>query len=125
MIFLISVLVCFIPFSAIAYPLIRKVATKNPAPVDESSLELELDRRWQTALEGMANSEIEFMVGNLSEPDYSSLRESYMVEASIVLQMAQFSSQQQQEILEQVIQISSQGNLSEQGAQEEGGPPNA
>ena len=125
MIFLISVLVCFIPFSAIAYPLIRKIATKNPAPVDESSLELELDRRWQTALEGMATSEIEFMVGNLSEPDYSSLRESYMVEASIVLQMAQFSSQQQQEILEQVIQISSQGNLSEQGAQEEGGSPNA
>lgn len=125
MIFLISVLICLVPFSAIAYPLIRKVATKNPAPVDESSLELELDRRWQTALEGMATSEIEFMVGNLSEPDYASLRESYMVEASIVLQMAQFSSQQQQEILEQVIQISSQGNLSEQGAQEEGGPPNA
>ena len=125
MIFLISVLVCFIPFSAIAYPLIRKVATKNPAPVDESSLELELDRRWQAALEGMATSEIEFMVGNLSEPDYASLRELYMVEASIVLQMAQFSSQQQQEILEQVIQISSQGNLSEQGTQEEGGPPNA
>ena len=125
MIFLISVLICLVPFSAIAYPLIRKVATKNPAPVDESSLELELDRRWQTALEGMATSEIEFMVGNLSEPDYASLRESYMVEASIVLQMAQFSSQQQQEILEQVIQISSQGNLSDQGAQEEGGPPNA
>ena len=125
MIFLISVLICLVPFSAIAYPLIRKVATKNPAPVDESSLELELDRRWQTALEGMATSEIEFMVGNLSEPDYSSLRESYMVEASVVLQMAQFSSQQQQEILEQVIQISSQGNLSEQGAQEEGEPPNA
>ena len=125
MIFLISVLICLVPFSAIAYPLIRKVATKNPAPVDDSSLELELDRRWQTALEGMATSEIEFMVGNLSEPDYASLRESYMVEASIVLQMAQFSSQQQQEILEQVIQISSQGNLSEQGAQEEGGPPNA
>jgi len=124
-IFLISVLICLVPFSAIAYPLIRKVATKNPAPVDESSLELELDRRWQAALEGMATSEIEFMVGNLSEPDYASLRESYMVEASIVLQMAQFSSQQQQEILEQVIQISSQGNLSEQGAQEEGGPPNA
>ena len=125
MIFLISVLICLVPFSAIAYPLIRKVATKNPAPVDESSLELELDRRWQTALEGMATSEIEFMVGNLSEPDYASLRESYMVEASIVLQMAQFSSQQQQEILERVSQISSQGNLSEQGAQEEGGPPNA
>ena len=68
---------------------------------------------------------MKFMVGNLSEPDYASLRESYMVEASIVLQMAQFSSQQQQEILEQVIQISSQGNLSEQGTQEEGGPPNA
>ena len=125
MIFLISVLICLVPFSAIAYPLIRKVATKNPAPVDESSLELELDRRWQTALEGMATSEIEFMVGNLSEPDYASLRESYMVEASIVLQMAQFSSQQQREILEQVSQISSQGNRSEQKAQEEGEPPNA
>jgi len=124
-IFLISVLICLVPFSAIAYPLIRKVATKNPAPVDESSLELELDRRWQTALEGMATSEIEFMVGNLSEPDYASLRESYMVEASIVLQMAQFSSQQQREILEQVSQISSQGNRSEQKAQEEGEPPNA
>ena len=125
MIFLISVLICLVPFSAIAYPLIRKVATKNPAPVDESSLELELDRRWQAALEGMATSEIEFMVGNLSEPDYASLRESYMVEASIVLQMAQFSSQQQREILEQVSQISSQGNRSEQKAQEEGEPPNA
>ena len=125
MIFLISVLICLVPFSAIAYPLIRKVATKNPAPVDESSLELELDRRWKTALEGMATSEIEFMVGNLSEPDYSSLRESYMVEASIVLQMAQFSSQQQQEILERVSQISSQGSLSEQKPQEEGEPPNA
>ena len=125
MIFLISVLICLVPFSAIAYPLIRKVATKNPAPVDESSLELELDRRWQTALEGMATSEIEFMVGNLSEPDYASLRESYMVEASIVLQMAQFSSQQQQEILERVSQISSQGSLSEQKPQEEGEPPNA
>lgn len=125
MIFLISILICLVPFSAIAYPLIRKVATRNPAPVDESSLELELDRRWQTALEGMATSEIEFMVGNLSESDYSSLRESYMVEASIVLQMAQFSSQQQREILEQVSQISSQGNPSEQGVQEGGGLSNA
>ena len=125
MIFLISVLVCFIPFSAIAYPLIRKIATKNPAPVDESSLELELDRRWQTALEGMATSEIEFMVGNLSEPDYSSLRESYMVEASIVLQMAQFSSEQQREILKQVSQVSSENNYSERRAQEESEPPDA
>lgn len=125
MIFVISVLICFIPFSAIAYPLIRKIATRNPAPMDESSLELELDRRWQTALEGMTTSEIEFIVGNLSEPDYASLRESYMVEASIVLQMAQFSSEQQREILEQVSLISSQDNSSAPRTQEGSEPPDA
>ena len=125
MIFLISILVCCIPFSAIAYPLLQKIATKNPAPVDESSLELELDRRWRTALDGMSTSEIEFMVGNLSKPDYLSLRESYILEASIVLQMAQFSLEQQEEILEQVKQEVSQVNSSKTGVQEGSQNPNA
>tara|TARA_B100000949_G_C14154255_1_gene396172 strand:- start:518 stop:868 length:351 start_codon:yes stop_codon:yes gene_type:complete len=112
-IFLISILICSIPFAAIAFPLLRKIATRNPAPADESSLDVELDRRWRTALEGMTTSEIEFMVGNLSKADYLSFRESYILEASIVLQMAQFSQDQQQEILDQIERESSQISLDE------------
>ena len=100
MTFLISVFICVFPLAAIAYPLLKKIANRIPKPEDESSLESELERRWQVALDGMKNSEIEFMVGNLSEADYQSLRESYVLEASIVLKLAKFSQEQQKEILD-------------------------
>ena len=60
----------------VAYPIIRKIASKSPFPEDESSIRADLERRWESALEGLRHAELEMSVGNVSESDYLWLKPS-------------------------------------------------
>ena len=87
MVILIGILLCFVPGIAVIYPLWRKFSSMSPPPEDESSLEADLDRRWESAIDGLHSSELEYSVGNLSLEDYKELREVHMLEAAVVLKM--------------------------------------
>ena len=98
---IIAVALALIPAAAILYPLLRGLG-KDEFAEDEGSRAAELARRWESALEGLRNAELESAIGNLDEEDYRWLRRQYMVEAALVLKDLDLESKQEREFLAQV-----------------------
>lgn len=96
-----ALLLALIPAAAILYPLLRGLGRDEFAE-DESSQAAEFARRWEAALEGLRNTELESAIGNLDEEDYRWLRRQYMVEAALVLKSMELESAQEREFLEEV-----------------------
>ena len=71
-------------------------------PEDEASDAKELSRRWDSAVVGLRNTELEFSIGNLAENDYDWLKEQYMTEAALVLKTMELEEHQEQELMEDV-----------------------
>ncbi len=97
----IALVLALIPAAAILYPLLRRLGRDEFAE-DESSQAAEFARRWEAALEGLRNTELESAIGNLDEADYRWLRRQYMVEAALVLKSMELESVQEREFLEEV-----------------------
>ena len=74
----------------------------SPPPEDESSLEADLDRRWESAIDGLHSSELEYSVGNLSLEDYKELREVHMLEAAVVLKMFDLTGEDEKLLFDQI-----------------------
>ena len=98
---ILALLLALIPAAAILYPLLRGLGTDEFAE-DESSQTAEFARRWEAALDGLRNAELESALGNLDEEDYRWLRRQYMVEAALVLKGMELESAQEREFMEQV-----------------------
>ena len=96
-----ALVLALIPAAAILYPLLRGLGRDEFAE-DESSQAAEFARRWEAALEGLRNTELESAIGNLDEDDYRWLRRQYMVEAALVLKSMELESAQEREFLEEV-----------------------
>lgn len=90
-----------IPAFAILYPLLRGLG-KNEFLEDENSPQAELARRWDAALAGLKNAELELALGNLDEDDHQWLRRQYMTEAALVLKGMRLEDEQEQEFMAQV-----------------------
>jgi len=101
MIVLIAVLLVLLPAIAIVYPFVLGVDDED-LPDDEASDVNELSRRWDAAVAGLRNTELEFSIGNLTEIDYDWLREQYMTEAALVLKAMELEEHQEQELMEDV-----------------------
>ena len=84
MLILIAILLALIPAVAILYPILRGPRGGEPFE-DESSAQAELQRRWDAALGGLKNAELERSIGTLAEEDYQWLRQQYMKEAALVM----------------------------------------
>ena len=98
MLVLIAVLLALIPAVAILYPFLRGAAAW-PLLEDEGSPQSDLSRRWEAALSGLKNTELERAIGTLGEDDYSLLREQYMTDAALVLKGMEMEEQQERELL--------------------------
>lgn len=98
---ILALLLALIPAAAILYPLLRGLGRDEFAE-DESSQAAEFARRWEAALEGLRNTELESAIGNLDEEDYRWLRRQYMVEAALVLKSMELEIAQEREFLEEV-----------------------
>lgn len=96
-----ALLLALIPAAAILYPLLRRLGRDEFAE-DESSQAAEFARRWEAALEGLRNTELESAIGNLDDDDYRWLRRQYMVEAALVLKSMELEGAQEREFLEEV-----------------------
>lgn len=97
----IALVLALIPAAAILYPLLRRLGRDEFAE-DESSQTAEFARRWEAALDGLRNTELESAIGNLDDEDYRWLRRQYMVEAALVLKSMELESAQEREFLEEV-----------------------
>ena len=98
---ILALLLALIPAAAILYPLLRGLGRDEFAE-DESSQTAEFARRWEAALDGLRNAELESALGNLDEEDYRWLRRQCMVEAALVLKGMELESAQEREFMEQV-----------------------
>jgi hypothetical protein len=101
MLVLIAVLLVLLPAAAIVYPFFRRSGGEAP-PDDEASDSKDLSRRWDAAVAGLRNTELEFSIGNLTENDYDWLKEQYMTEAALVLKTMELEEHQEQELMEDV-----------------------
>ena len=97
MLILIAVLLALVPAIAILYPFVRRPHTAYM--LDDGSLpQTELARRWEEALAGLRNAELELALGNLAEDDYRSLKEAYMTDAAIVMKAMDLEAQEESEL---------------------------
>ena len=98
MLVFIALILALIPAIAILYPFLRRLR-RNELLQDESSPQAELARRWDAALAGLKNAELELAIGNLSDQDYRWLREQYMTDAALVMKAMELEEEQEQELL--------------------------
>lgn len=98
MLILIAVLLSLIPVAAIIYPFLR-----NPDPAvvfsDEASTNSELAGRWDTAVAGLKNTELEWTIGNLAKEDYLALRDRYMTDVASVAKLIELEQDQEHQLL--------------------------
>ena len=104
MLVLIALLLVLLPAAAIVYPFFRRPDGEAP-PDDEASDSRDLSRRWDAAVAGLRNTELEFSIGNLAENDYDWLKEQYMTEAALVLKTMELEEHQEQELMEDVERV--------------------
>ena len=101
MLVLIAVLLALIPAVAILYPFVFRRGISNVFR-DETSTYSELTRRWEAAIAGLKNTELEHAIGNLTQEDYHDLREQYMLEAANIMKAMELEDQQEEELLANV-----------------------
>jgi len=102
MVVLISLILSIFPFILIIFPLIRKYSVSELIPQDESSLFSDLERRWDSAIEGLRSTELERMVGNLHDQDYEWLKNIHLYEAALVLKALDLSEIEQNQLIDEV-----------------------
>ncbi len=98
MLILAVILLTLIPAIAIVYPFLWGNSSEERL-VDEPSPSEELGRRWEAAVAGLRNTELERALGNLPQSDYEWLREEYMTEAALVMKALELEHQQEEEML--------------------------
>ena len=102
MVVLITILLCLFPAFMVLYPLIKRSSSTAPAPEDESSLRADLERRWESAIDGLRGTELERSVGNLDDHDYEWLKEVHMREAALVLKTLELSESEEALLMERI-----------------------
>ena len=102
MLILIVTLLALLPALAILYPFLSKSVTARYAAEDETSMAAELTRRWDSAIAGLRNTELEHAIGNLDDESYVLLREQYVTEAALVMKAMDLEEQQEQALRDEV-----------------------
>ena len=103
MLILIALILAAIPAVAVLYPFVMR-GRSHEWMEDEGDPMAELERRWDAALAGLKNAELEFSIGNLDNEDYLWLRKQYMRDAAMVMRAMELEEDQEEELLAQVEQ---------------------
>ena len=103
MLILIALILAAIPAFAVLYPFVMR-GRSHEWMEDEGDPMAELERRWDAALAGLKNAELEFSIGNLDDEDYLWLRQRYMRDAAMVMRAMELEEDQEEELLAQVEQ---------------------
>ena len=120
MLVLIAVILALIPAVAILYPFLRRQG-RDELLEDESSPQAELNRRWEVALAGLKNTELEASIGNLAEEDYRQIRQQYLTEGALVMKAMELEEEQEREMVAYVEREVQQARLRARG-HDAGGP---
>lgn len=108
MLILIVILLAIIPAVAILYPFLSRGVAARYAAEDETSAAAELSRRWDSAIAGLRNTDLEHAIGNLDDESYALLREQYVTEAALVMKAMDLEEQQEQALRDEMDNQSSE-----------------
>ena len=93
MLLIITAVLVLIPALAILYPFIRNKETSSMDDKD-SSVDTDMLRKLDVALEGLNNTELEFELGNISSEDYEWIKEQYMTDAANLMKILEMDESQ-------------------------------
>ena len=102
MLVLIVILLALLPAAAILYPFLSRSAAARYAAEDETSASADLSRRWDSAMAGLRNTELEHAIGSLDDESYAVLREQYVTEAALIMKAMDLEEQQEQALRDEV-----------------------
>ena len=102
MVVLVSIIICLVPALVVLYPLIKSVSSSHQLE-DESSLFTELERRWESAIDGLRSADLELEIGNLEKIDYEWLKAAYTREAVLVLKAMDLAESDETSLLESLL----------------------
>ena len=93
MLLIITAVLVLIPALAILYPFLRNNAIGSMDDKD-SSVDTDMLRKLDVALEGLNNTELEFELGNISLEDYEWIKERYMTDAAYLMKILEMDESQ-------------------------------
>ena len=98
MIVAIAIILTLAPALFILWPFIVGLR-RDEFEYDEGAPQADLMRRWDAAVAGLASTELDHSLGNLSDVDYTGLRTQLMSEAADLMREMELSEAEEEQML--------------------------
>ena len=98
MLVLIGILLALVPAAFIMWPFVVGLR-RDEFDYDEGAPQADLMRRWDAAVSGLANAELDHGLGNMTDSDYSTVRGQMMTEAASVMREMELSADEEDRML--------------------------
>ena len=98
MLVLIGILLAIVPAFFILWPFVVGVR-RDEFDYDEGAPQADLMRRWDAAVSGLASAELDYGLGNMTDGDYSTVRQQLMSEAAAVMREMELTGDEEERML--------------------------
>ena len=98
MIVTIAIILTVVPALLILWPFVMGLR-RDEFEYDEGAPQADLMRRWDAAVAGLASTELDHSLGNLSDEDYQGLRTRLLTEAADLMREMELSEEEEERML--------------------------
>ena len=98
MLVLMGILLALVPAAFILWPFVFGLR-RDEFDYDEGAPQADLMRRWDAAVAGLANAELDHGLGNMTDGDYATVRRQLMSEAAAVMREMEVTGAEEQLML--------------------------
>lgn len=98
MLVLVGILLALIPAVFILWPFLFRLR-RDEFDYDEGAPQADLMRRWDAAVSGLANAELDHGLGNMTDGDYTTVRRQLMSEAASVMREMELTDNEEDRML--------------------------
>lgn len=98
MLVLIGILLAVVPAVFILWPFVFGLR-RDEFDYDEGAPQADLMRRWDAAVAGLANAELDHGLSNMTDGDYSTVRRQLMSEAAAVMREMELTDDEEDRML--------------------------
>ena len=98
MLVLIGILLATVPAAFIMWPFVVGLR-RDEFDYDEGAPQADLMRRWDAAVSGLANAELDHGLGNMTNDDYSRVRRQLMSEAASIMREMELTAEEEDRML--------------------------
>ena len=98
MIVTVAIILTLVPVLRILWPFVMGLR-RDEFEYDEGAPQADLMRRWDAAVAGLASTELDHSLGNLSDEDYQGLRTRLLTEAADLMREMEMSEEEEERML--------------------------